>query len=303
MEWNLKVLGSSSALPTDNRLLSSQLLSTSHHHFLFDCGEGTQFQLRRFGAPISKIDTIFISHLHGDHVFGIFGLLSTYYMYKREKSLKIYGPKGIKKLIDGVLKDENKRIVYHLEILEIAPQSFESIFDSDEVKVYAVPLHHSVISYGFYVVEKPGKLNIRKEFVKKYSIPIPWYSRIQNGEDYIDSDGKVFKNKEITLPPAKNKSFAYISDTAFVPDIATSIHGVNLLYHEATFSNEHKADAVTKLHSTAEEAALMAKSAHADKLLIGHFSTRYKEVEILLKEAQQVFPNTLAAFDGMDIKF
>ena len=303
MEWNLKILGSSSALPTDTRMLSSQLLTTASHHFLFDCGEGTQFQLRRFGAPISKIDAVFISHLHGDHVFGLFGLLSTYGMYKREKPLKIYGQKGIRELVETVLSIVKTRINFPMEIMELNPNSFQEIFEDEELQVFSLPLKHSVDTTGFYVLEKFGKLNIKKEFVKNHEIAYSWFPRIKNGEDYIDEQGNVFKNSEITNIPSKPKSYAYVSDTAFLPQIANYFQEVDLLYHEATFANEHQEEAKIKLHTTAQEAAKVALLAKAKKMVIGHFSTRYKSCEKQLSEAQEVFPNTFCAFDGMDINF
>ena len=303
MEWNLKILGSSSALPTDARMLSGQLLSTTSHHFLFDCGEGTQFQLRKFGAPFSKIDTIFLSHLHGDHIFGLFGLLSTYHMYKRQKPLKIFGQKGIIELIGSVMKTANTRIDYPFEIIELNSEKSELIFEDEEVEVFSLPLKHSVSTSGFYVVAKPGMLNIRKEFVEEHNIPYSWFARIKNGEDYINDNGQVFKNKDITLPRAKPKSFAYVTDTAFIPDLSSHIREVDLLYHEATFANEHQQDARQKLHSTAQDAAKVARDAKAKKLVIGHFSTRYMNADTLVEEACEIFPETFAAFDGMDINF
>ena len=303
MDWNLKILGSSSALPTDTRMLSSQLLSTTSHHFLFDCGEGTQFQLRKFGAPISKIDTIFLSHLHGDHVFGLFGLLSTYHMYKRQKPLKIYGQKGIKELIGSVMKTANTRIDYPFEIIELISERIQLIFEDDEVEVFSIPLKHSVATTGFYVVAKSGPLNIKKEFVEEQNIPYSWFARIKNGEDYVNEEGQRFKNKDITLPKIHRKSFAYITDTACLPELSSHIPKVDLLYHEATFANEHQQDAREKLHSTTREAAKVALNARAKKLVIGHFSTRYKNVDSLLEEAREIFPETIAACDGMDIKF
>jgi len=303
MEWHLKILGSSSALPTDVRMLSSQLLTTHSHHFLFDCGEGTQFQIRRFGASIFKIDTIFLSHLHGDHLFGLFGLLSTLHMYSRIKPLRIFGQKGIQAVVDMVLQTANTKIDFPLEIIELQPNEFDIIFEDYELKVYTVPLRHSVDSSGFYVVQKQGKRNIKKEFVESHDIDFSWFPRIQNGEDYLNEKGQLFKNKDITKPPANPKTYAYISDTAYLPEIAKYLKGVDLLYHEATFAEEHQEDARAKLHSTAKEAARIALSAQAKKLIIGHFSTRYSQVDKLLQEARDIFQNTDAACDGMDIKF
>ncbi len=303
MKWSLTVLGSSSALPADNRMLSAQLLTTGRHHFLFDCGEGTQFQLRRFKAPLNKIDAIFISHLHGDHFFGLFGLLSTYSMYKRENPLRIFAFPQLRDTLEKVLEAANLRLKFDLQFVELKNDGKELIFEDKELKVSSIPLKHSVPVTGFLVEEKIPELNIKKDFAESHDIPHQWFSRIKNGEDYVDKAGHRYANEDITYSKRAPKSYAYLSDTAYEPRIAEMVKGVGLMYHEATFAEAEAADARDKLHSTASQAALCAKAAGADSLLIGHFSTRYADTRILEQEAQKIFRETRCVYDGMEVKF
>jgi len=303
MKWNLKILGSSSALPADNRMLSAQLLTTSSHHFLFDCGEGTQFQLRRFKAPVNKIDSIFLTHLHGDHIFGIFGLLSTYSLYRRQKRLTIYAHPGFARVVKSVLRAASVRTVFRIKFVNLNCDGKRLIFEDDELEVYSIPLEHSVPVCGFFVKEKVLLRNVRKDFAREHYIPFYWFDKIKRGEDFVDEDGTVYPNEEITLPEKEAKKFAYFTDTFYVPGIGKEIENVDVLYHEATFGLEHSDDAVSKLHSTSRQAAMVAREANAKRLLIGHFSTRYTDVKFLEEEAKKVFKNTTAVYDGMEIDF
>ncbi len=303
MNWRLRILGSSSAIPTLERNLSAQLVQTSGHYFLIDCGEGTQFQLIRFEEKLHKINHIFISHLHGDHIFGLPGLVSTMNMQQREKDLHIYSFPGLKDFIDSAFVSSQVKprfkIIYH----DLVDESKDLIFEDDELEIFSFPLTHSLPTCGFLFKEKPKPLKIKKSFVEKHKIPIEWFKRIKNGEDYVDEVGNIFKNETITSKPFKTKSFAYCSDTAYDIRIPDNIGQVDLLYHEATFSDENIEDAKEKLHSTARQAGVIARKSGAKQLIIGHFSTRYKTTTELLKEAKEEFEESIAAFDGLEVLF
>lgn len=303
MYWKLTVLGSSSALPTVERMLSAQVLETGQESFLFDCGEGTQFQMKKFRIKISKINHIFITHLHGDHFFGLFGLLNTYAMHHRIKDLHIYSPIGLKeilnKMLNSVLHDVDYKIHFHI----IGNESTSIIFENDILKINAIPIKHSLPTYGFLVNQKPVKLNIKKELITKLKLTIDQIKKIKQGEDLELNDGVIIPNNELTLNTKVPKSFAYITDTAYFPELVSEIHDVMILYHEATFSNEHSEEAEKKLHSTSSQAALIAKDCGAKTLLIGHFSTRYKSLDKLILEAKVIFNNTVPVYDGMQIQF
>ncbi|MBN2746588.1 MAG: ribonuclease Z [Bacteroidales bacterium] len=302
MHWKLTVLGSSSALPSFDRMLSAQVLDINSSMLLFDCGEGTQFQLKRFGVRLSRIDYIFISHLHGDHFFGIFGLINTFIMLNRQKKLCIVSPPGLKSLIIDVLDMVNKEPVFPIEFIEIACQSKTLIVNAKDFKVYGFPLKHSIQTNGYLVEQFNRNHRIRPDFLQSNEVSFLWRKRIQEGEDFIASDGQVFKNTEITVE-SKVKRFAYASDTAYEEKMVTDIADADLLYHEATFGDDLAEEAFKKKHSTASQAAKIAKNAKAAKLLIGHFSSRYRDVDHLRKEAQTIFPETILAYDGLEIEF
>lgn len=303
MNWKLTVLGSSSAIPTSERMLSSQVLETFNSTILFDCGEGTQFQLRKFGIKFFKIEHIFITHLHGDHFYGLFGLLDSLYMLGRVKPLNIFAPIGLKNIISHIIIPNNKIYGFDINYFEIDDSNQELIFENNELIIKSITLNHSVPVVGYKVCQKPLPLNVDKSVLENYNIPIQWINRIKLGEDYINDNGEIIKNSLITKPPKPLKSFAYITDTAYKPDIVQHIENISLLYHEATFSSEDKIEAIKKLHSTSEEAALIALKSNAKQLLIGHFSSRYSNIDKLEEEARKIFNNTIMAYDGLEILF
>ncbi len=302
MHWKLTVLGSSSALPTENRMLSAQALDVNSSIILFDCGEGTQFQLKKFGVKRSRIDYILISHLHGDHFFGIFGLINTFIMLNRQKPLTIISPPGLKTLVYNVLDMVNKEPVFEIDFIEISTQTKTPIIRAKDFTIYAFPLHHGISTYGYLIEQVNLNRSLLPDFLESNAVSFKWRQKIQAGDDFIDSNGLVFPNSEITNDPFIKK-FAYMSDTAFVESLAKNILKVDLLYHEATFGNELEKEASKKKHSTAAQAAKIALMAEVSQLLIGHFSSRYKNVDHLKVEAQQIFPNTIVAQDGLEIEF
>ena len=297
----LTILGNSAALPAKNRKLSAHLFEIDGHSLLFDCGEGTQFQLINFKKSILKISKIFISHLHGDHFYGLPGLLSTMSMLKREKAIDIYGPEGLIEFLQVTNKVSKFEPSFEQRIHIVDANEKQLICEEKDFEIYAFPLFHSVDSFGYMFQQKEFKPNIKKSFVKNNDIPVEWFQRIKNGEDYIDNSGNVFLNKDITEQLHSPVSYAYCSDTGYSPSIADFVDSVTLLYHEATFLNSEKDDAIAKKHSTAEDAANIAKLANVSSLIIGHFSARYNNLNDFLKEATPIFTNTILATEGLEI--
>ena len=295
MSFELTILGSSSALPTSNRFPAAHLLKVNERFFLIDCGEGTQIQLRRFGFNPARIHHVFISHLHGDHVFGLFGLISSMGLTGRKVTLHIYGPEMLQEMLE-------KHFYYFARPpfpLKIhVCEGTEIVFENKQLEVRSIPLKHRTSTFGYVFREKIRELNVRKEKIREHGLGVADIVKIKRGEDQIAADGKVIPNAELTLPPYKRRSYAYISDTVYDPAIAEQIMGVDLLFHEATFSHKDEKLAAETLHSTSVQAAEVARTAGAEKLIIGHFSTRYKDAGHLVEEAQAVFPETYMAEDG-----
>ncbi|WP_350289064.1 ribonuclease Z [uncultured Croceitalea sp.] len=294
----LTILGCYSATPRTLTNPTSQLLEIRNHMFLIDCGEGTQVQLRKHKLKFSRIKHIFISHLHGDHFFGLPGLISTFRLLGRESELHIYGPKGIKEAITLFLKLGDSWTNYPLLFHELSSKKSELIFEDDKVLVRTIPLNHRIYTNGFLFIEKmaPRVLNI--EAAVKFGIDKSEFANIKNGKDGTSKEGKSIPNSELTIDPPKPKRYAFCSDTAYKEDIVPLIEEVDLLYHESTFlETEQRLCAKTK-HSTAAEAATIAKKANVNKLLLGHYSTRYKSLELFKKEAKPIFENVEIADDG-----
>lgn len=294
MSIKLTILGFNSAVPKQNSAPTSQLLEISNRLFLIDCGEGTQIQLRNAKAKFSRINHIFISHLHGDHVFGLIGLISTFQLLGKETPLYIFGPKGIQDFILNQLKHTQARCSFELKFKELKSKESELIFEDDKVEVHTIPLDHRIYTNGYLFKEKvkPRRLNI--EAVKKYpEIEICDYNNLKNGKDFVLSNGELIPNEKLTFDPPRSLSYAFCSDTRYKPDIVPIIQNVDLLYHEATFLDELKEMAVYTGHSTAKEAAMIAKQANAGQLIIGHFSNRYNDFRVLKAEAAEIFENTI----------
>ena len=299
MRFELTILGSSSALPTSKRNLTAHVLNVYERYFLIDCGEGTQAQLRRNRIPFGRINHIFISHIHGDHFYGLFGLLSSFNLLQREKDLHIYAHKPLKKGIKYIMKHYEGRFSYKIHFHELDEEKKDKIYEDENIEVFSFPLIHKIPTSGFLFVEKAKLPNIKKAYVQKYNIPIKDIHRIKSGGDFQTEDGTVIPNAELTYKPYKQRSYAFCSDTAYNESIIPIIENVDILYHEATFKEEHRKEAKNTTHSTARQAAEIAKKAKVKKLIIGHFSARYKSIEDLEAEAISVFPKTIAAEDGL----
>ncbi len=298
MTFSLTILGSSSALPTSKRFPTAHLLNANERFFLIDCGEGTQIQLRRFHTHMGRISRIFISHMHGDHIFGLFGLLSSFQLLGRQADLHLHGPGELNELINFYRKNFAQEGDFRMIVHPVGHRSPAVIFEDERVEVTAFPLKHRVPTTGFLFREKPVELNVKKEALDIYKPLISQVVEIKKGKDLLLSDGTLVPNEELTLPPWKTRSYAYCTDTVYDPGIVEIIRGADLLYHEATFLNRDRELAAHTLHSTAEQAAMIAREAGAQKLLLGHFSSRYKDLNLLLDEAMAVFPESCLVNDG-----
>jgi ribonuclease Z len=299
MSLNLTILGCHSATPRVNAYPTAQYLEINNCHFLIDCGEGTQRQMRKYKVGFSKIDHIFISHLHGDHFYGLVGLLSTFGILNREKELHVYGPKGIKKATLLLLKISHSHAKYSIVFHELESKDSELIYGNDRVTVKTIPLNHRVYTNGYLFEEKEKPRKLHMDNISNYEeIGRADYLNIKAGRDVTLSTGEVVPNDELTLPPKKSVSYAFCSDTVYKPDIVPIIKNVDLLYHEATFLDDRQDLAKKTKHATSKQAAQIAKDANAKQLVIGHYSGRYKDISLFQKEAQEVFEQTELAVPG-----
>lgn len=294
----LTILGCYSATPRTFTNPTSQVLEAKNHLFLIDCGEGTQVQLRRYKVKFSRIRHIFISHLHGDHFFGLPGLVSTFRLLGRENELHIYGPKGIKEAVTLLLKLGDSWTNYPLVFHELDSKESELLFEDEKISVRTIPLEHRVYTNGFLFQEKPAPRTLDIEMARKFEIDKSQFNKIKNGADGLSKNGEVISNKQITLPPPKPKSYAFCSDTVYKESIVPIIKNVDALYHESTFLETEEYLCAKTKHSTAKQAAQIAKKANVNTLILGHYSTRYKSLELFREEAQQVFPNVELSDDG-----
>jgi len=299
----LTVLGCYAATPRTLTNPTSQVLEINNHIVLIDCGEGTQVELRRHKIKFSRINHIFISHLHGDHFFGLPGFISTMRLLGREKELHVYGPKGIKEAIILLLKLGDSWTNYPLLFHELSSKESELVFEDEKISVTTIPLDHRVYTNGFLFREKIGKRKLNIDAAEAYGIDKAYYHNIKNGKNMTLDNGKVVDNKELTFDPPAPKSYAFCSDTIYDESLAAKIKDVDILYHESTFL-ESEADLATKTkHATAKQAAKVAKDANVKTLVLGHYSTRYKSIELFKEEASTVFPNVLLADDGKTFDF
>ena len=297
----LTVLGSSSALPTSERYPSAHVLNAHERLFLIDCGEGTQMQLRKNKIRFAKINHIFISHLHGDHVFGLYGLLSTFSLMGRKNQVHLYAPMNYKQILASHLADFDIHLSYEVDFIPLSGKDPVQILDDKYITVTSFPLQHRVPSFGFLFREKKSDRRIIKDCIDRYQIPTVRIPAIKKGEDFVTSDDTVVKNDKITLPPLEPLSYAYCSDTKYFKRLSSFVKGVTLLYHEATFDDSNAELARITGHSTTLDAARTASEAAAGTLLIGHFSARYKNISLLVDEARSVFPETYPAIDGKSL--
>lgn len=303
MAMKLSILGCYAATPRTLTNPTSQVLEIRNHMFLIDCGEGTQVQLRKNRIKFSRINHIFISHLHGDHFFGLPGLISTFRLLGRDKEMHVYGPKGIKEAITLLLKLGDSWTNYPLIFHELTSKEPTILFEDDKVTVETIPLNHRVYTNGFLFRERPLERKLNIEAVRDLKIDKAHFRNIKGGEDVLLDDGRIIPNRKLTLDPPKPMSYAYCSDTQFKPDITEQIMGVDILYHEATFLETEKHLSAKTKHATAKEAATMAKMAKVGKLILGHYSTRYKSIDLFKEEAEEIFENVELAGDGRIFQF
>lgn len=299
----LTILGCYAATPRTITNPTSQVLEIKNRLFLIDCGEGTQVQLRKNKIKFSKINHIFISHLHGDHFFGLIGTISTFALLGRTTDLHIYGPKGVKEIITLQLRLSNSWTTYELFFHELVSKESEVIFEDHKVIVKTIPLKHRVYTNGFLFQEKPGERKLNVDAVQQYDIHTAYYQKIKNGGNVTLDDGTVIENEKLSFDPIPSMSYAFCSDTVFNEAIIPIIKDVDVLYHESTFLESEAALAQKTLHSTAKEAATIALKANAKQLVLGHYSTRYDGIERFKEEAENVFPNVLLGNDGVSFEF
>lgn len=296
--FQLHILGSNSAIPVRDRLPTAQLLRIGSTSILIDCGEGTQMQLRRYRLSMQRISHIFISHLHGDHYFGLIGLISTLNLLGHKNPLHIYADPRLESLMQRQLELSDTSLNYPMHFHPVHPEMDGLLMENEVFSVEAFPLNHRIPTHGFLFSEKVQPPGIKSELLKDFDVPPVMWEYIRKGGDYSDEAGNVIANNLLRTSPPPPRKYAFVSDTAYLSSLADRLRAVDLMYHEATFLKDREAVATEKFHSTAEQAAMVARDAGAKRLIIGHFSARYKEPEPLLAEAREVFPNTWAGMEG-----
>jgi ribonuclease Z len=302
MHFEITILGCGAGLPTLQRHASAQVINIRENYLLVDCGESTQLQMRKYGIRYQRIDHIFISHLHGDHYLGLPGLLFSMHLLGRTRALNIYAHAKLMDIIKLNCEVSETRLQFKINFHELNNEVQNLLFENKSFQVYSFPLKHRIACCGFIFKEKIRSRHINKARVNKYNIPTTWMQRLKDGEDYVSESGEIIPNKELTTKPDKVFSYAYCSDTKYSESLLEYIKDADALYHEATFANDKKDRAKDTYHSTAEQAAKLAKLAGVQKLIIGHFSARYRNENELLHEAIQVFKNTVTASDGLVIQ-
>lgn len=305
MEFTLKIMGSASAMPVVGRNQSAQVLDVHGRLFLLDSGEGVQTQLVRYRVPMQKIDSLFISHIHGDHVFGLFGLLSTLGMKGRTAPMNIYGPANLGPLLKFFLSYYGDGLSYEIRFTPLKMKAPEVIYQTRSLEVSAFPLNHKIETFGYLFREKTPQHNVHKDAIARYGLTLTEIGTLKRGEDVVREDGTVIPVSEAAYLPYNPRSYAYISDTAPFPELAGWVKGVDLLYHETTYLQELEDQARKRFHSTTLQTARCAKDAGVKRLVIGHYSSRNTNAALYEKECRTIFPETYAAADGsvFDVPF
>ncbi len=293
----LTILGNNSAIPAFDRNPTAQVLQTPEESFLIDCGEGTQMQMSKYKIRRSKINRIFISHLHGDHYFGLIGLLTSMSLLNRTQELHIYAPAELEEILHLQFKVADTHLTYALHFHALEEEGL--IVDGKRIKIYCFKVRHRVACWGFLFRQKKNPRKINAERALIYEIPSAFYEKLQQGEDYVNKKGTIIPNEEVTLAASNPKSYAYCADTIYDESLAEKISKVDLLYHEATYLKDLPERAAARFHSTSIQAAAIAKKAEVKKLLIGHFSSKYESLDEFLTEATEVFENTELALEGV----
>jgi len=298
--FELTILGCSSAIPVKGRFLTSQILNIREGFFLIDCGEGTQYRMLDYKIPKSKIENIFISHLHGDHIYGLPGLISSYNLNNRVKPLSIFGPIGLVPFLENALEYSYNHLGFDLNIITVDHNKYSVVFEDDNVKISAFPLKHRIPTVGYKFEEKSRLKNIKPEKISEYNLDYNQIRSAKYGNDVVLKSGEILKNSEVTLPPKHLRSYAYCSDTVYSESYIQYIKNVDLLYHESTYMSNMQEKAKLRGHSTTIDAANIAKKANAGKLILGHYSSRYHDLDPLLQEARSIFKNTELGLDGQN---
>ncbi|MBR1786221.1 MAG: ribonuclease Z [Paludibacteraceae bacterium] len=303
MNCELTIVGCGSAKPTRKHKPSSQVLDMRSKQFMIDCGEGTQANILNTNLHINRLDNIFISHLHGDHCFGLIGLISTFALYQRRKTLNIFGPPDLEKVFQPMLDYFCRQIDFTVSLQSFSPYHSTCIYEDRTVKVSTIPLKHRVPCCGFLFEETLGERHIKPDMIEYYHIPRSKIKDIKQGADFQTEDGEMIQNKWLTTDPTPAVRYAYCSDTVYSEKIVPLIEGTDLLFHEATYTDDRLASARDNMHSTATQAATIAKLANVKQLIIGHYSSTINDEDILLEQAKKIFENTILANEGLKIRF
>ncbi|GAB4205171.1 MAG: ribonuclease Z [Bacteroidia bacterium] len=300
--FEITILGTSSAIPAFERFPTAQFIQINGSYILIDAGEGTQMQLRKYQLPFARIDIILISHLHGDHIFGLPGLITSLSLLQRQKELIIVAPPTLKDILQTIFSYSEAKVNYPIQYIFTQTQYPELIYENDKFQITTIPLKHRVPTTGFVIQEQTRDRKIIKEKIKEYQIPVHQFQRLKKGMDAEDANGNIIVNELVTEPPPPPRKYTYLSDTAYMEKLPEIIFQSDVLYHETTFLKEHKNLAQITMHSTTEDAAKTAIYTNARKLVIGHFSSRYENLNLLLDETKSIFPNTELAIEGKKIK-
>jgi ribonuclease Z len=297
-EFKVTILGNGSAVPTATQHPSSQIVLMDNEKLMIDCGEGAQMQMIKYQIKHRRLNRIFISHLHGDHYFGLFGLISTFHLFGRERPLELFAPAGLKSLLEHQLKISNTQLRFPLIFHTLEEYKDAALFRYNDFEARIFPLYHRMPAWGLKITYRDQELKINKEFISRYHPSVAQILQIKQGADFVTKTGEKLGNESITLPPKPEKTYVYCSDTAYNQKLIEAARDADLLYHEATFDSSMKEEAIAKYHSTSVEAATVARKANVKRLLLGHFSARFEDLSGLLEQARSVFPDTLLSREG-----
>lgn len=301
MIFNLTVLGSGAAIPTSKRHPSSQYINCNERHILIDCAEGTQLQMRRFGVKFQKLNIILISHLHGDHYFGLVGLISTMHLLGRNKNLTIVGPTELKEIVTRQLTLGSTKLDFEINFVPLTGSEAQQVYEDRIIEIHTFPLKHRIPCNGYIIKEKQRERNLHHAAMELPGMKLEYIPILKNGEDVLTPDGNVFLSSELTHSPLPSRSYAYCSDTKYDEKIIPFIQNATCLYHEATFLEKDKERAHATFHSTAKEAAMIAQKSKVRNLVLGHLSARYENGDLHVDEAKSIFENVIYAEDGMNL--